>query len=126
MLLVRGEEERPGAVWKRHSLPYLASSKDGIHFKLVQERPIFEATEWYEKNGGIEDPRYFDMRLSPYTDPVDGRTFDGAILYVAYDGTTPRVATAYFNHNNTSEYRKGGLVFDPRDVRRKSNRPWKS
>ena len=29
------------------------------------------ATEWYEKAGGIEDPRYADMRKQPYVDPKE-------------------------------------------------------
>ncbi|MGZ3669573.1 MAG: glycoside hydrolase family 130 protein [Bdellovibrionota bacterium] len=117
-MMIRGEEELPDAEWKRRSLPYLASSEDGIHFKLVQDAPVFTATEWYEKAGGVEDPRFFDMRLQPHVDPSDGKSFDGAILYTAFDGTTARVAIAYFNHDNPQIYRKGGLLFPPEDVRK--------
>ena len=116
-MIVRGEKELPNAKWKRRSLPYLASSEDGIHFKYVQEAPVFEATEWFEKAGGIEDPRYFDMRLMPYVDAKDGQSFDGAILYTAFDGKTARVAIALFNHDKPTVFRKGGLLFDPSDVR---------
>lgn len=117
MLLIRGEENRNDSDWKRHSSPYLASSYDGIHFKLEGDKPLFLPTESYEMKGGIEDPRYFDMRLSPYRDPSDGKTFDGAIFYVAYDGTTARIATALFNHADPTNIRKVGLLFDPSQVR---------
>ncbi len=116
-MIIRGEENLPNAEWKRRSLPYLVSSEDGFHFTMVQENPIFQATEWYEKAGGIEDPRYFDMRLQPFVDSKDGKSFNGAILYTAYDGKTARIAVAYFNHENLSYFRKGGLLFDPADVR---------
>ncbi|MGZ3713625.1 MAG: glycoside hydrolase family 130 protein, partial [Bdellovibrionota bacterium] len=117
-MLVRGEEELPNATWKRRSLPYLASSEDGVHFKLVQDSPVFTATEWYEKAGGVEDPRFFDLSLQPHIDPKDGKKFDGAVLYTAFDGKTARVAVAYFNRSNPLEYRKGGLLFRPEDVKK--------
>jgi predicted GH43/DUF377 family glycosyl hydrolase len=115
-MLVRGEKELPNAEVKRRSLPYLASSEDGIHFEYVRDTPMFEATEWYEKAGGIEDPRYFDMRLQPLL--KGGKKFDGAILYTAFDGKTARVAIAYFNHAHPTVFHKGGLLFPPEDVRR--------
>jgi predicted GH43/DUF377 family glycosyl hydrolase len=116
-LVVRGEKELKDATWNRKSLPYLAVSEDGIHFKPVSKNPLFEATEWYEKAGGVEDPRYFDMRLQPYVDPKDGKSFDGAILYTAFDGDIARVAIAYFNHDAPTVYRKGGLLFSPEEVK---------
>src|SRR5262249_7351177 len=59
---------------------------------------------------------YADMRQQPYVDPKDGKSFDGAIFYTAYDGKTARVAAAFFNHNNLKYFRKSGPIFPDADV----------
>jgi predicted GH43/DUF377 family glycosyl hydrolase len=66
--------------------------------------------------GGIEDPRYVDLRRQPYVDPKDGKKFDGAIFYTGYDGKTARVCAALFNHDNLKEFRKTGPLFPDADV----------
>ncbi len=114
-LVVRGEQNVEGA-WKRRSLPFLYSSEDGLHFRLESEAPIFTPTESFELIGGIEDPRYADLRLQPYIDTVTGETFDGAIFYTAFDGKTARIAAAVFNHSNPRVFKKIGLVFNDADV----------
>ena len=114
-MVIRGEKEVPNAEWKRHSLPYLASSDDGVHFKMVQEDPLFQADSIYDKVGGIEDPRYADFRLQPVVMP-DGKSYDGAIMYTAYDGKTARVAAALFNHDSLGEFRKVGPIFKDADL----------
>ena len=121
-LVIRGEEDRPNAEWKKHSLPYLASSTDGVHFKLVQEKPLFKATEPYELAGGIEDTRYMDLRKQPYVDG-SGKTWDGAYMYTAYDGTTARVAARLFNHDNPTETFPLGLLFPREDVEKNPLNP---
>jgi predicted GH43/DUF377 family glycosyl hydrolase len=68
--------------------------------------PIFLPEEHFNLAGGIEDPRYADLRLQPYIDPTDGKKFDGAILYTGYDGKTARVGVALFNHDHPYEFRK--------------------
>ena len=115
-LVLRGEEERPGQAWKKHSLPFLTSSTDGFHFKLVQDAPLFEPTQEYNKVGGIEDMRYMDLRLMPYVDAASGRSFDAALMYTAYDGKTARVAAVVFNHDNPTKILELGLLFPPEDV----------
>ena len=115
-LVIRGEEDRPNAEWKKHSLPYLASSTDGVTFKLVQEEPLFTATDDYNKAGGIEDTRYMDLRKQPYVDPKSGKTYDGAYMYTAYDGKTARVAARVFNHDSPTKTLELGLLFPPGDV----------
>jgi len=115
-MVIRGEKEMNDAKWKRLSRPYLAKSKDGLKFEMVSPDPLFREGEWYDKVGGVEDARYADLRLQPYVDPKDGRSFDGALMYTAYDGKTARVAAAIFNHDNLTEFRKIGTLFPDADV----------
>lgn len=117
-MVVRGEKENQGAEWKRKSLPYLAISEDGIHFDWANKEPLFLPTKLYNQVGGIEDPRYVDLRKQPYQDPQDGKVFDGAIMYTAFDGKTARVAYAVFNHANLGEFREKGPIFSDESVRR--------
>ncbi|NCN42289.1 hypothetical protein GW916_13680 [bacterium] len=116
-MVVRGEKEMPNAEWKRRSLPYLAVSEDGIHFDLVGDKPIFDAVHDFDRAGGIEDPRYSDFRLQPVI-ADNGKSYDGAIFYTAYDGKTARVATTLFNHNNLKEFYNTGPLFKDADVAR--------
>ncbi len=116
-MVKRGEKNLPDATWKRMSLPYLAVSEDGVHFENLGLEPWFKPTDSFEKAGGIEDCRYADLRLQPYIDSRDGKSFDGAIVYTGYDGSTARVGYAVFNHENPHEIRKIGLLFDPKEVR---------
>lgn len=115
-MVVRGEKENQSAEWKRKSLPYLAISEDGIHFDWANKKPLFLPTQPYNEAGGIEDPRYVDLRKQPYQDPSDGKKFDGAIMYTAFDGKTARVAFAVFNHDNLNEFREKGPVFTDESV----------
>lgn len=117
-LVVRGEKQMPNSDWKRKSLPYLAVSEDGIHFDWVSQEPLFLPTELYNRVGGVEDPRYLDLRKQPYQDPKDGKLFDGAILYTAFDGNTARVAFTVFNHQDLSLFREKGPLFPDADVKK--------
>lgn len=121
-MVVRGEEELKGQKWGRKSLPYLAVSTDGLKFELVQEDPIFLPTDPWDEVGGIEDCRYQDLRLQPYVDK-DGKSWDGALYYTGYDGTTARVAVVLFNHDNPSEFKKAGLLFRDEDVKKNPLNP---
>jgi len=117
-MVVRGEKENQSAEWKRKSLPYLAISEDGIHFDWANKEPLFLPTQPYNQVGGIEDPRYVDLRKQPYQDPQDGKVFDGAIMYTAFDGKTARVAYAVFNHDNLGEFREKGPIFSDESVKK--------
>jgi predicted GH43/DUF377 family glycosyl hydrolase len=115
-MVLRGEKNIPDPRWKRRSLPYLAVSEDGVHFKLVSDQPMFLPEEDFNKLGGIEDPKYVNLKQQPFID-TDGKSFDGAILYVGYDGKTARIGVAYFNHNDLTYFRKAkNPIFPDADV----------
>ena len=121
-MVIRGEINLPAtSKWKRKSLPYLAVSEDGIHFKRVSNDPWFDVTlRSFEDPGGIEDCRYADLRLKPYVDPKTGKSYDGAIMYTGFDGKTARVGLAVFNHSDPYKIHKIGLVFKEK----KSRKEW--
>ncbi len=115
-LVPRAEQDKPDADWKKRSESILLESEDGRNFHAYKEGPWFKAGDWYDEIGGTEDARYADLRLQPYIDILDGKTFDGAMMYTAYDGKTARVAVVFFNHDNLDDTRKAGLLFLDSDV----------
>jgi len=104
-MVVRAEQNLGDSNWKRRSLPEYAISEDGIHYTMSDHGPLFLPEEDFNRIGGIEDPRYTDLRLQPYVD-TDGKSFDGAILYTGFDGKTARVGVALFNHSDPYHFRK--------------------
>ena len=116
-MVVRAEKNIDDPNWKRRSLPEFATSIDGKTFTMSNHGPIFLPEESFNLAGGIEDPRYADLRLQPFIDPTDGKSFDGAILYTGYDGKTARVGVAVFNHDKPYEFRKlKNTLFDDQQV----------
>lgn len=125
-MIFRGEKETNDPDFPRRSLPYLASSEDGRNFKMEREGPLWQPTQWFDEAGGVEDPRYMDLRLMPYVDSRDGKVFDGAIAYTGFDKHTARVGAVFFNHNNLNEFRKkDGPIFNDRDLMRNPLNPHK-
>lgn len=115
-LVPRAEKDVPDAAWKKRSESTLLESEDGRNFHIYKEGPWFRAGDWYDEVGGTEDARYVDLRLQPYVDALDGKAFDGAMMYTAYDGKTARIAVVFFNHDNLEDTRKAGLLFRDEDV----------
>lgn len=114
-LVPRSEKDQPKKAWKKISEGPLLASEDGRHFYRYTAGPWLAATEPYELAGGTEDARYADLRLQPFVD-VDGKSFDAAMMYTAYDGKTARISVMFFNHANPADTRKKGLVFLDEDV----------
>jgi predicted GH43/DUF377 family glycosyl hydrolase len=115
-LVPRAEKDVPDAAWKKRSESTLLESEDGRNFHIYKEGPWFRAGDWYDEVGGTEDARYVDLRLQPYVDIADGKAFDGAMMYTAYDGKTARIAVVFFNHDHLDDTRKSGLLFRDEDV----------
>ena len=114
-LAPRAERDQPNEVWKKISEAPLMVSEDGRRFTLYSKGAWLKATEEFELKGGTEDARYADLRLQPFIDQ-DGSTFDAAMMYTAYGGTTARIAILFFNHQDPLHTRKKGLVFKDTDV----------
>ncbi|MEO5668659.1 MAG: hypothetical protein ABIR96_11420, partial [Bdellovibrionota bacterium] len=115
-IVARAEKELPeDSPWARLSLPKLYESDDGLHFTLSQEKPLFEPSLPSDLLGGIEDPRIARFDLQPVIH--EGKSFDSAILFTAYDGKTARISTTLFNRNDLGgEFRKIGPLFDDADM----------
>jgi predicted GH43/DUF377 family glycosyl hydrolase len=111
----------------RESLPVIAKSKDGKTGWVVEDHPAFKPEAWFNKGGGIEDPRYADYRRQPYVAP-NGKTYDGAIHYTGFDKTNARIGTALFNHEKMDEfYQLPEPLFKDEDVLKNPavpGRPW--
>lgn len=114
-LAPRAEKEQPGKTWEKISEAPLLVSDDGRNFTRYSDDAWLKATEPYELAGGAEDARYADLRLQPFID-TDGKRFDAAVMYTAFDGKTARISLMFFNHDNPTETRKKGLVFRDEDV----------
>jgi predicted GH43/DUF377 family glycosyl hydrolase len=91
----------------------LLASDDARRFYRYTKKPWLKPTEAYEE--ATEDARYADLRLQPFVD-TDGKIFDAAMMYTAYDGKTARISVMFFNHDKPLETRKKGLVFNDLDV----------
>ncbi|RYZ68652.1 MAG: hypothetical protein EOP09_09205, partial [Proteobacteria bacterium] len=116
-MIPRAEKDFPTEAWKKKSYLPILISKDGMtDWEVYQSEPMFKAGDWYDEAGGTEDGRYADLRLQPYLDTLTGKTYDGAIMYTAYDGKTARIGAVFFNHESPGQTLKKGLIFKDEDV----------
>ena len=96
-LMVRVQDEEGAGKWYGTSRIAHAISSDGVHFEM-QDKPVLEPTEWYESEGGTEDPRVTE---------IDGKYY---MTYTGYRWADKTARLALAVSDDLVHWEKKGLV----------------